>query len=333
MGVNHSKYGSKKDRAASHSPTKGTQAKLKSSWLRKSDGMLYTRSLPQSPVRPRSIQESTHSAEGNYSLPDIEAESERRLANLVDIIFYQYKKYFRAPICCEPAEILEIGSSADKWVAGVARLYPMCKVTGLTTHLFQGISETLPENASFLPSSSISHLPFRDNQFNLVYGLCALRYIPFDILLSVLQEILRCIQPGGYIEIWQPDYRYHDSGPAGEAVEKMVWTYLKSRGIRPEVVHHMEGLLQDAGFINVNAKTSRASIGEWAAMRGRVMANGILGMLRNMADDMIIRGDIETGEQFKTIIDAWEEEIPHTQVHTLYYSFCAQKPLQDSRSG
>lgn len=38
-----------------------------------------------------------------------------RLANLVDIIYYQYKKHFRAPIQ-GPTNILEVGAPSDKWV-------------------------------------------------------------------------------------------------------------------------------------------------------------------------------------------------------------------------
>lgn len=207
-------------------------------------------------------------------------------------------------------------------------MYPECKVTALTCGFFQSVPKPLPDNTILLPFTSIFHLPFPDNQMDLLYGLCTLRFIPYNKVVPILKEMWRVIKPGGYLEILQPDHQYHNSGPMGKIVEELTWDYLKSRGIRPEMISQLSELMKYVGFININILQARIAIGEWGAMRGRVMAKRVLGMTRNMADDLVHKGDIECGAYFNEMVDVWEEELPKCQVYTVYYSICAQRPPQ-----
>lgn len=53
--------------------------------------------------------------------------------------------------------------------------------------------------------NAFKKMPFHDNTFSIIYASHILEHIPWYYIDSVIEEWIRILKPGGYLEIWVPD--------------------------------------------------------------------------------------------------------------------------------
>ena len=66
--------------------------------------------------------------------------------------------------------------------------------------VIQGIKA---QNIEFIQKNILDGLPFQDNSFDYVHQRFLIAGIPLDKLQDLVNEIVRVLKPGGYLEVFE----------------------------------------------------------------------------------------------------------------------------------
>ncbi|KAJ5091078.1 hypothetical protein NUU61_005948 [Penicillium alfredii] len=157
--------------------------------------------------------------------------------------------------------ILDLGGHAScEWGWHAAHEFPQAKVyTAFTKE--QAVSSGIkgPRNHRQVSVSHLWELPFGNNQFDVISA----RSLPallkaecpggrdrdqYDL---VLQECLRCLKPGGYLEFLVLDAEMSRAGPHASAASVEFAFNLRSRGYDPALSKSFLGRLRNGGFMGI----------------------------------------------------------------------------------
>lgn len=156
------------------------------------------------------------------------------------------------------ARILDLGGQATcDWAWHCALTYPNAKIYTVTTKAVRQMSNSNirgPPNHRQVAVERLTKLPFADNQFDLIsarelHGL--LKFIGEngeDEWESCLQECMRVLKPGGYLEFSLLDSDIMNAGPLGLAKSVEFGFTLKTLGYDPNPTKLWLGRLARAGF-------------------------------------------------------------------------------------
>lgn len=156
------------------------------------------------------------------------------------------------------ARILDLGGqSTCDWAWHCALTYPNAKIYTVTTKAVRQLSNSNirgPPNHRQVAVERLTKLPFADNQFDLIsarelHGL--LKFIGEngeDEWESCLQECMRVLKPGGYLEFSLLDSDIMNAGPLGLAKSVEFGFTLKTLGYDPNPTKLWLGRLARAGF-------------------------------------------------------------------------------------
>jgi ubiquinone/menaquinone biosynthesis C-methylase UbiE len=70
---------------------------------------------------------------------------------------------------------------------------------------FYSLNAVKSDATDFICDCGRQPLPFSDDAFDLIYSSHFLEHIPWFKVAAILDEMHRCIKPGGAVEIWVPD--------------------------------------------------------------------------------------------------------------------------------
>ncbi|KAI9819599.1 MAG: hypothetical protein M1827_007049 [Pycnora praestabilis] len=161
----------------------------------------------------------------------------------------------------QQAKVLDLGGlPACDWAWQCAREYPNTKVyTAINKR--QSVNTALrgPQNHRQVVVPSLWQLPFDSNTFDIISARSLYTLLktdkPADQVADeydlCLQECLRCLKPGGYLEFSVLDSDIIHAGPAGSAMSVEFGFNLKTRGYDPTPSRQWIGRLKKAGFGNV----------------------------------------------------------------------------------
>ncbi|KAF0449615.1 S-adenosyl-L-methionine-dependent methyltransferase [Gigaspora margarita] len=189
-----------------------------------------------------------HNAENVvYHLPNDEDEADR-LHIQHFLIRYIWQSNFSAPvehILSKPgAKILDIGCGAASWSFDIATTYPLCNVIGLDISPYQP-TQIKPRNFEFIKANALEGLPFADNTFDFVFQRFVLVGFTIKKWPYVINEIVRVLKPGGYVELCEPSNLF-DGGPATQRLLNYGEAELiKTQGGDIDVYQKLEKYLQD----------------------------------------------------------------------------------------
>ncbi|KAM0448974.1 hypothetical protein ACHAO4_007930 [Trichoderma viride] len=156
------------------------------------------------------------------------------------------------------ARILDLGGQATcDWAWHCALTYPNAKIYTVTTKAVRQMSNSNvrgPPNHRQVAVERLTKLPFADNQFDLIsarelHGL--LKFIGEngeDEWESCLQECMRVLKPGGYLEFSLLDSDIMNAGPLSLAKSVEFGFTLKTLGYDPNPTKLWLGRLARAGF-------------------------------------------------------------------------------------
>lgn len=161
--------------------------------------------------------------------------------------------------------VLDFGCAAGRMTRHVARALPGAQVWGadISADHIEWADRHLGALASFFTSTSVPHLPFRDDYFDLIYAGSVFTHID-DLHLAWFLELNRIVRPGGWLFIsvqdesvlkiaksnsWSDPWlkRYTLSGKAAEATERLLsgqidW-FTTDRDKDPHVFYAIDPLL------------------------------------------------------------------------------------------
>lgn len=160
-----------------------------------------------------------------------------------------------------PPRVLDLGGqpSAD-WGWHCSREYPNAKVyTASTTDTLLLPSIRGPHNHRLHTVPSLYTLPYPNNHFSAISARTLFSHLKLDPPQGLsmdeydlcLQECLRCLKPGGYLEYFLMDSEIVNAGSRGTAVSVEFGFNLKTRGYDPLSTKSFLGRLRRAGFDDI----------------------------------------------------------------------------------
>lgn len=161
----------------------------------------------------------------------------------------------------EQMRVLDLGGLPNcDWAWHCAREYPNAKVHTATTESYPiDFHIRGPENHRCIEVSKLWALPYADDYFDAVSARSLFSHLKTEKPLGhtmdeydlCLQECLRCLKPGGYLEFFVLDSEILSSGPRGTALSVEFSFSLKTRGYDPAPTKNWLGRLRRAGFDDI----------------------------------------------------------------------------------
>ncbi|KAK8139623.1 hypothetical protein PG984_000746 [Apiospora sp. TS-2023a] len=161
----------------------------------------------------------------------------------------------------ERARILDLGGQATcDWGWHCAFMYPSAKVYTTTTKAIRQLSNSNirgPPNHRQIAVQRLAKLPFPDNYFDLISARELHSILKFvgengeDEWETCLQEAMRVLKPGGYLEFSVLDSDIVNAGPLGLAKSVEFGFALKTLGYDPNPTKLFLSRLQRAGYKDI----------------------------------------------------------------------------------
>ncbi|KAK7952216.1 uncharacterized protein PG986_007944 [Apiospora aurea] len=161
----------------------------------------------------------------------------------------------------ERARILDLGGQATcDWAWHCAFMYPSAKVYTTTTKAIRQLSNSNirgPPNHRQVAVQRLAKLPFPDNYFDLISARELHSILKFvgengeDEWETCLQEAMRVLKPGGYLEFSVLDSDIVNAGPLGLAKSVEFGFALKTLGYDPNPTKLFLSRLQRAGYKDI----------------------------------------------------------------------------------
>ncbi|CAG8447190.1 7357_t:CDS:2 [Funneliformis mosseae] len=139
----------------------------------------------------------------SYMLPNDEEEIDR-LQSQHYLHWQIWRSNFSSPIetilKLGGVEVLDVGCGSGLWSLEMAALYPLSNFTGIDIAP-QYPMDTHPLNTTFESVDITRGLPYPDHRFDFIHVKVLLSYIPEKQMKLVINELMRVLKPGGWLEI------------------------------------------------------------------------------------------------------------------------------------
>ncbi|KAK5657880.1 hypothetical protein OQA88_2428 [Cercophora sp. LCS_1] len=225
-----------------------------------------------------------HYRSGTYPLPNDQLEQDREDMKHVMMLDLTDGKYFLAPIQ-KPQSVIDLGTGTGLWCIEVGEMLPDAKVIGVDLSPIQ--PRWTPPNVNF-NVDDIEDEWLYGTKFDLVHARHVFPFIKDTR--GVTEKAFSNLVSGGWFEVQDLGLAaLCDDGTVPEDfgiakflnVTTEAW---KQLGCDIRIGPKLEGILQEAGFINVNCTTYKVPIGGWPADR-KLQS---LGMHMRFALDMVV---------------------------------------------
>jgi len=224
--------------------------------------------------------------------------------------------------------ILDAGTGTGIWADLVANLCPpTITVTGIDieSRLFP---PTLP-NTAYRVASSLDLPAEWTSTFAHVHQRLMIGAFSLDKWKSCIENFFRVLKPGGYIRLEEYDIYfafdgYREPSPLHGQFIVALRALAESRGIAYDTLTKMTGLLEEAGFRDVQFTRSmlvyggddprKSTMGAWRGMKAPFLQAGGLGLGATEAE-------------FTTFMDSMDAELCGSVDQLPVVTWTAQKPL------
>ncbi|KAF9445131.1 S-adenosyl-L-methionine-dependent methyltransferase [Macrolepiota fuliginosa MF-IS2] len=294
--------------------------------------------IPESNKDQRYFISSESSTASAYLLPADDEERER--LDLQSRMINQNfdNKLIWAPITLNSGDIvLDSGTGSGHWLLSLAKEVPQTiQLYGvdLSPRMFPPAAST-PPNATFTPTSITSLPEHWTNTLSLIHQRLLVVALSSSQWQTALSEMFRTLVPGGWVQLFE---LHSVLASPSEALRKHKVFAIRDklcyevRHVVMDIVDHLPGWLEQAGFVNLRIEKRGLPLGSWGgeygtlgleanasnffrAIKAPVMAEGGLGL-------------VESEEEYDATVKDFMRlcnEIPETYLE--YWAFIAQKPV------
>ena len=165
-------------------------------------------------------------------------------------------------------DILDIACGPGAWVLEVAYSYPHIHVVGgdisrtMITYARTQASVQGLTNADFYVMDVLKRLDFPDNSFDLVNARFLVGFMPQKAWLTILQECMRILRPGGVLRLTEFDEPGTTNSPAFEEWLALTFSTTRKAGLTaaPDgrnfgITPLLRRFLLEAGFQDINSRS------------------------------------------------------------------------------
>lgn len=223
-----------------------------------------------------------------------------------------------APSHRDRARILDLGGQPTcDWAWHCASEYPNAKVYTVCTKAARQLSNSNmrgPANHRQVAVDKLTRLPFKDGQFDLISArnlhstLKTASEHGEDEYDACLQECLRILKPGGYLEFSLLDADIVNAGPLAQAKSVEFGFCLKTRGYDPVPTKAWLGRLQTAGFVGVKRAWMVLPMGAPAAPAAAQVSRDSLGVERKLELEAMVMGSTAAAAPVAGLVGGWAWE-------------------------
>ncbi|PON20047.1 hypothetical protein TGAM01_v211090 [Trichoderma gamsii] len=218
------------------------------------------------------------------------------------------------------AQVLDVATGTGIWAMQYAEQHPESTVLGVDLSIAKP-QELLPENCQF------QQLDAENGDF-------------FDDTKAVMKKAFDHMQPGGWIELHDPEMRTiaNDDSVKGTALEEWVEMTVKGgRAVGRDMLKsaHYEAWLNETGFVNVQDAKFQLPINEWPKNPnlkkvGAIYKHNILELVESLTKFLTLAGLSDA--EAEDLKERMRKDIHNPQIRAAFplHVTYAQKPFDGS---
>lgn len=257
-----------------------------------------------------------------YVLPRHPTEVDR-----LDVQHYALREVFGAHYLApveRPARVLDVGAGTGQWGYDLCRELPGALVVG-----FDLVAPKPGEPPGYrsIRGNLLQGLPFADGGFDFVHQRLMLLSVPVGTWNQVVEELVRVLRPGGWLELVEGNTRTDSPGPATERLTELLNQLARSTGVDSTGVsfRDLQEHLTRLNLQHVRRQTFAMPLGDWGGRAGTFMASDCRALFLRLVPVFEAKFGVPTAEGRDLVSRAlreWEE------LHTTYSFAVAygQKP-------
>ncbi|CAG8680083.1 6858_t:CDS:2 [Dentiscutata erythropus] len=195
-------------------------------------------------------QQQTYDPSSSFQIPKNEQDIDRM--QLEHFLFQHiWQCCFSSPIeqilKAGNAKVLDVGCGPGAWLLGTSLKYPLTQFYGIDiAPVFP--KEIKPENLEFIQSDIANGIRFDDNTFDFVRMNLLSTSLQEDQWACVIEELVRVLKPGGYIEIMEPEFQFYNIGPYFSKLNSNLVDFISSTGANIHITQKIESILNMPNF-------------------------------------------------------------------------------------
>ncbi|KAF9927575.1 hypothetical protein BGZ67_007435 [Mortierella alpina] len=185
-----------------------------------------------------------------------------------------------------------------------------------------------PRNCFFHPDVPLNRLPFQNEQFDFVYQRRQSVVLMSTEWQRTILELFRVLKRGGWVEILEPDLFLRGGGELCQLAGEYCVGIFEAMGRNPNVIHEMEHLLENAGFVNVSVKVWSIPLG-WGGVIGQAMLANQKQFV-NELEPIYVRQGHGDSQEYKDLTGNIFNEAVEKKAYINYHVVLGQKPASAS---
>ncbi|KAF9274011.1 hypothetical protein BGZ68_001004 [Mortierella alpina] len=174
-------------------------------------------------------------------------------------------------------DVLDVGCGPGTWILEMSTEHTETNFTGIDISAVWP-TEIRPRNCRFQVVDATQGLPFEDDTFDFVYQrFMIMGYLAKDWPF-VIKELVRVTKPGGIIELTEIPLISNANGPELARLLAILEQGCIAKGLDTKVAKKLDGMLREAGLLDVKACHASIPVGAWGAKVGQLMRENSAGL-------------------------------------------------------
>ena len=231
---------------------------------------------------------------------------------------------YKAPLNADRVRnILDVGSGTGRWMLEMSREYPDAYMVGIDIELPEKYI-VLPLRCHIEQFNILNGLPFQYDTFQYVHQRLLAGSIPMYVWPMHIQELVRVLSPGGWLELLETGNIFHDAGPATTRLLSWWDSGVGRATFDRSFIAALGILLTGYGMQNVHTDTFVFPLGKWGGRGGELMGMNMCAAFKSMKGLFVEQLGVNE-KRFDTTLAKIREEWEVYQTTCEFYNITATK--------
>ncbi|RIA88681.1 S-adenosyl-L-methionine-dependent methyltransferase [Glomus cerebriforme] len=224
--------------------------------------------------------------------------------------------------------VLEVGCGPGTWICDMATDFPTSIFVGVD--IVSTYPTQKPTNITFSNANLLTGLPFSDNTFDFVRMSSMVScFTEVEWRTIVMDELLRVLKPGGYLELEEGDAESYNRSPSFDRLVRSLSTQFVSRNMDPIMSSKFREIMEATGSLtNIENKEITIPIGSWGGKLGTIMSEIVIRLFDEVRGKLIPAMNIRPRE-YDRILESFRHEMNVYKTYARHHRFHAMKTYGD----